>query len=144
MLPAPFDYYFTAELRNGSRIHQDRFDRSKTEPLTRTAFWDVQQRISEVRRFNLISRDKRHLHFVDLLDGHFETDGQVIVSPYGELTNYRPIYFRRCQQVWEGGVLSYPRIAAYFIGWQANDETGKNFQMSLEIPPLGLGPARKV
>jgi hypothetical protein len=141
-LPAPLDYLFTAELADGTRLHQDRHDRSREHPLTRSAFYDVLQRVAEVRRFALRSRDGRHLHLVDLTDGHFETDGQVICSPYGELTNYRVIYFRRCQQIMEGCTLIPPRIVGYFLGWQANDGLGRNQQMTLEIPPLGLGAAR--
>ena len=142
MLPAKLDYLFTAQLSDGSVIVQDRHDRSVTEPLTQSTFYDVRQRIAHVRRFFITSLDTRHLHLVDLTDGHFETDGTILTSPYGELTNYRVVYFRRCQQILEGGTLLPPRITSYFIGWQANDSTGKNFQMSLEVPALGLGQAR--
>jgi hypothetical protein len=142
MLPAPLDYLFTAEFSDGTKLHQDRHDRSRVEPLTRSAFYDVLQRIAEVRRFSIESRDRRHLHVVDLTTGHFETDGQIICNPYGQLTNYRVIYFRRCEQGFEQGWVMRPKIVAYFIGWQANDAQGRNQQMTLEIPPLGLGGSR--
>ncbi len=141
-LPAHLDYLFIADFKDGTRIYQDKRDCSRIEPLTRSAFWDVQQRIAEVIRFTLGSVDGQRLHFVDLRDGHFETDGEIILNPYGALTDYRLVYFRRVEEVFEAGARSYPRIVGYFFGWQANDEHGKNFQMMLEIPPLGLGGAR--
>jgi hypothetical protein len=134
MLPPKFEYLFVAEFSDGTKLFQDRQDRSIEQPLTRSAFWDVQQKIArggKLVRFTLCNRRREHTVFLD--DGHFKTDGQIICSPYGQLTNYRVVYFRRCQQVWEDGVLSYPRVTSYFLGWQANDDAGKNFQMALEI-----------
>lgn len=141
MLPSRFDYLFIARFRNGDECRQTQADASLAHPLTRSAFWDVLQRHADVETFTLVDRHAQHEHTVFLADGHFKTDGEIIPCPRPDLRDFRVLYFRRCQQVWEGGILSYPRIVAYFIGWQANDADGNGFEMSLQIPPLGLGPA---
>lgn len=142
MLPAKLDYLFVAEFKDGTRYYQDKRDRSLVEPLTRSAFYDVQQRLDEVTKFSLVGGGREHTVF--LYDGHFETDGEIIVShpSLGDLTKRRLIYFRRCEQTVKAGQAMPPKVVGYFIGWQANDEHGRNQQMVLEIPPLGLGRAK--
>jgi hypothetical protein len=139
MLPPKLDYLFTATFRDGSVYHQTPADTSVEHPLTKSAFYDVLQRNSDVASFTLIDRHGQHQHTVFLSDGHFTTDGRVIPCPRSDLTGFRLIYFRRVQHIREGGFQTKPYVQAYFIGWQANDASGKNFQMMLEIPPLGLG-----
>lgn len=142
MLPHELEYLFTARFRDGTLIHQTPADCSATEPLTRSAFYDVAQRIAEVESFTLNNGRSRHTVF--LADGHFETwhhgRQKVLTNPHGELTNFRLIYFRRVHAgVTAGGKALPGMIVLYVIGWQANDEHGKNFQMHLEIKPDGLG-----
>jgi len=141
MLPAKLDYLFVAEFKDGSRYHQDHKDASREHPLTKSAFYDVCQRgLENVSEFRLVNCKSEHS--VSLIDGHFKTDGRIVPSPYGELTNYRLIYFRRMNANFEGGFVKRPEVASYFIGWQANDANGKNFQMMLEIPPPGMGQSK--
>lgn len=139
MLPRKLDYLFVAEFKDGSRYFQDRYDRSIEHPLSKSAFYDVSQHLADVSTFTLTDGNRKHTVF--LSDGHFQTDGTIITSPYGELTNYRLIYFRRVQQVTSRDGVSSD-IVGYFIGWQANDASGKNYQMMLEIPPTGKGKSR--
>ncbi len=130
MHPTCFIYHFIARFFDGSIYQQNWSDSSVVHPLTRSAFWDVAQRLTQVRSFTLTNGIREHTVFLN--DGHFKTDGREIVSPHGQLTNYRLIYFRRVQQSIESGNLT-ARVAFYFIGWQANDVNGKKYQMMLEI-----------
>ena len=127
------EYLFTARFRDGSVIHQTPQDVSRLEPLTRSAFYDVLQRLPEVESFTLYNG--RTGHTVFLTDGHFNSDGRILVNPHGELTNFRLIYFRTVSQNMEGDTLKPARVTKYVIGWQANDAKGQNFQMKIEILP---------
>lgn len=139
MLPAKLDYLFIARFRDGTTYRQTPSDSSHVHPLSRSAFHDVWQRHQELDSFTLVDRHQVHEHTVFLANGYFKTDGEILAPPpEGRgLECYRIIYFRRCQIPSENGWHGSPRIVAYFIGWQANDASGRNLQMLLEIPPLG-------
>lgn len=142
-MPTPvLKYLFEARFVDGHVIYQPSTDASIIHPLSRSSFWDVQNYgKSDLVTFTLRGFGREHT--VDLRDGHFTTDGMIISSPYGKLTNYRVIYFRRVQVVSEGGMHKRPEIVAYFLGWQANDYRGQNKQMVLEIAGNGCGRVRK-
>ncbi len=107
-------YLFAAHFADGSQILQTPDDISVLEPETRSAFYDVQQRIDsgvDLVSFALFSSE--HVYAVDLRDGHFEfklllPDGGVVVTPFVALPisgpclppngSYRIIYFRDHQQ----------------------------------------------
>ncbi len=133
MLPRRLEYLFIADFKDGTRYRQNQNDCSVVHPLTRSAFYDVAQRLADVRVFTLTNGVREHQVFLE--DGHFKTDGRVIVHHYGELTNYRLVYFRRMQVLMESGCAERPIVKAYFIGWQANDLAGKNYKMCIEIQP---------
>jgi hypothetical protein len=135
MLPPRLDYLFVAKFRDGSKLYQTPQDVSLLEPLTRSAFYDVAQRLAEVQEFTLTNGVKEHTVFLD--DGHFNTDGRILVCPRSDLTNFRLIYFRTVQQKTTGEFRHYGEIVRYTIGWQANDANGKNYQMHIEIEPTG-------
>ena len=142
MTPSRLDYLFVSDFKDGSRYFQTPADASVVHPLTRSAFFDVCQRLEDVKQFTLVDRHNQHEHTVFLEDGHFKTDGRIIPCPRSDLINFRLIYVRRCQIPQGMNVYEvdheYNRVVAYFIGWQANQiRTGQNFQMLLEIPPLG-------
>jgi hypothetical protein len=134
MLPPILDYLFIARFKDGTAIHQTRYDVSTLEPLTRSAFYDVLQRLPEVESFTLTKGPREHT--VYLKDGHFNSDGRILLNPHGELTNFRLVYFRRVQQDTTGAHRERPEVKLYFMGWQANDASGKNYQMMLEIDPV--------
>jgi hypothetical protein len=143
MLPPILDYLFIAHFTDGSVIHQTRYDVSTIEPLTRSAFYDVVQRLPEVESFTLTNGPRSHT--VYLKDGHFNSDGKILINPHGELTNFRLIYFRRVQvSSYSADELEHviiddrrrPTVKLFVMGWQANDARGKNFQMVLEIDPV--------
>ena len=137
MLPPKLDYLFIADFNDRSRYFQTPQDVSREHPLTRSAFWDVAQRLDQVTEFTLIDRHQQHEHTVFLSDGHFKSDGKIIVCPRNDLNHFRLIYFRRVEHKFENEAQFKPYIVGYFIGWQANDANGRNFQMILQVPPLG-------
>lgn len=143
MLPQKLDFLFVADFFDGSRYFQNPNDASVRHPLTRSAFYDVAQRLDQVKVFTLIDRHRQHEHAVFLEDGHFKSDGHLFLPDpkVGEMFNFRLIYFRRCQvpQVMGArGVDFEPhKVVGYFIGWQANDAAGRNHKLVLRIPPLG-------
>lgn len=135
MLPAKLDYLFTARFKDGSVYRQTLADRSVENPLTRSAYYDVEQRIGEVEEFTL--RDRTHEHSVNLVNGHFKTDGQEVVAALDGLRDFELKYWRRVQQVLEGNFHQKTEIVGYFIGWVAKDEKGKSWKMIMEIKPSG-------
>jgi len=135
MLPPKLDHLFIATFKDGTKIHQTPNDVSTLEPLTKSAFYDVLQRLSDVATFTLTNGAREHTVFLD--DGTFNSDGKILVNPHGELTNFRLIYFRRMNQAVSGTFKHQPEVGSYFMGWQANDANGKNFQMVIEIKPTG-------
>lgn len=148
MLPPRLEYLFTARFQDGSVYFQHPSDSSQVHPMTRSSFWDVSQKLEQVKEFTLRDRRGHHEHTVFLGDGHFQTDGQVLPCPRPDLNNFRLIYFRRVEQTLESNPVegeqhhARPKVIGYFMGWQANDATGKNYQMLLEIPPPGLGTVK--
>ena len=120
------DYLFVAELANGQCIKQDPTDKAKYSEWG-SAFTDVVQSSVPVVKFSLLG--KGHIFTIDLVDGHFEADGNKLYPPteipYG--ASLRLIYYRqvnRSLELGEDGNLRPPKIK-YFIGWQYTHE-GKN------------------
>ena len=143
-------YLFKAEFLDGTTYEQHPNDLSIAGEGFGSSFSDIIERVrnGEVKIFSLIS--KEHTGLVDLQDGHFEVDGLLfeVSSDFNNtlLSSYRLIYFRRVRQcsqkivtldnelnpnVEDGEMTS--QIVGFRIGWQANDESGKNYQQILEI-----------
>jgi hypothetical protein len=124
-------YLFTCCLKDGTCIQQTQADVSASDS-TRSAFYDVLQRIDEVETFRLT--DGSHTYLVDLRDGHFEVDGVRFNAQSDELpgtAEYRLIYFHRhCHQV-VGGQMQGDLIE-YYIGWQATID-GKNYKQMISV-----------
>jgi hypothetical protein len=130
-------YLFTCHFKDGTVIQQTAEDVSKVDP-TRSAFYDVVQRLEEVKTFTIIKQDARqHTFMVDLRNGHFEIDGvQFYASAKGELPDeakFRLIYFHRHQhKIVQGQTMSGDDIQ-YFIGWQTNLLNGNNVQQTISV-----------
>ena len=129
-------YLFTCRFKDGSVIQQTQEDVSQ-EDSTRSAFYDVVQRLDEVELFTITKQDARqHTYTVDLRDGHFEVDGIPFYASEelpGEAM-YRLIYFHRHQhRVVQGQTLTGDgALIQYYIGWQTTID-GKNFQSTISV-----------
>lgn len=134
-------YLFEAQMKDGSVIRQTPEDVSTAEPLTRSAFYDVAQRLDEVVVFGLYN--DKNLYVVDLRDGHFEINGvpfsaQPVTAPViNEGGKFKLVYFRDHQQelvMTNGG--SYEAGAHYHqyrMGWEYEDPNGKIYQQTIVI-----------
>ena len=129
-------YLFTCRLNDGTIIQQTQEDVSQ-EDTTRSAFFDVVQRIEDVETFSIKKYDAPHNYMVDLRDGHFEIDGipfQVSSEELPGEAKFRLIYFHRHQhRVVQGQVMSGNGASIrYHIGWQTTID-GKNFQSMISV-----------
>lgn len=132
-------YLFTCRFTDGTAIQQTQEDVSVADS-TRSAFYDVVQRLTEVETFTLIQQrsGRQHSFSVDLRDGHFEIDGVPFFSQAEELPSvpksYRLIYFHRHQhRVIQGQAMTGDASSVVFhIGWQATID-GKNFQSTIAV-----------
>lgn len=131
-------YLFTCRFTDGSTIQQTIEDLSAKDD-TRSAFYDVVQRMDEVETFTIINRDapRTHTYMVDLRDGHFEVDGVPFEVSSEELpgeAEFRLIYFHRHQHhVIQGQTMTGNEdVVRYHIGWQTTID-GKNFQSMISV-----------
>lgn len=111
----PLKYLFTAVYRDGGVYRQTALDRSITEPNKRSAFFDVKK--DELATFALSGGDKTYL--VDLQDGHFEEDGELIWQPSDEgmlfAGPHKLIFWRQHQETTDVVVGS---STTYLLGWE--------------------------
>jgi hypothetical protein len=124
-------YLFTCRLKDGTIIQQTQSDTS-VQDETRSAFYDVAQRLRDVKDFSLVGAN--HTYFVDLTDGHFEIDGVPFTVYADELPSnqdLRLIYFRRHQQTTTTGAASAHTMQFHF-GWQTT-LNGKNIQSTITV-----------
>ena len=125
-------YLFTAKYADGTSYIQNPEDISTIEPEKRSCFFDVNHEQLVV----FVLKGDGHEYLVDLRDGHFEIDGQLVEKEEKELTNFRLIFFRQHTQSFfvsqiENKPLSHE--IEYHFGWQANDIDGKNYQKIVKI-----------
>lgn len=125
-------HLFQCIMNDGTVIQQTQDDISTTDP-TRSAFYDVKQRLSDVVCFTLTGHD--HVYSVSLRNGHFLFDNvEFDARPDGvpeDHSDYRLIYFRRHYHTVVQGQETNHRIT-YYIGWQTTIN-GKNFQQIIGI-----------
>lgn len=116
-------YLFECHLTDGTVIHQSPEDVSQIN-LSRSAFFDVAQRLDDVQVFGLYNDE--HTYAVDLRDGHFEIDG-VPFNIHTALIELLPeqklelVYFRRHVHIsTQGQVMSEDQshTIEYFFGWK--------------------------
>src|SRR4051812_41703280 len=91
-------YLFECHFTDGSIIFQTQEDVSTVDP-TRSAFYDVVQKLDAVEVFGLVN--DQNTYAVDLRDGHFELNGVPFEVHSGTQLPpdcvFRLIYFRRCR-----------------------------------------------
>jgi hypothetical protein len=133
MTEAPYklDFLFVAETYNGVILKQPENDISSIDP-DKSAFYDVLQ--NKIKRFSLVG--KGMIFTVDLTDGHYEVNGNLMYSklPPGRC-ELKLIYYRQVQQrlvIGPEGTPGLKPIVRYFIGWQANYR-GKNYQSEMGV-----------
>jgi len=128
-------YQWVVNLSNGTDVSQFNDD-GENEVL----FKDIRDK--DISKFWLMNVETRRLDFgVDLKNGKFFVFGKWVLVADGDkilsdskILKYRLIYFRQVTKVFAG--MSGPEINStivFFIGWQANSETGQNIKKLLQI-----------
>lgn len=137
---------FYANYADGTQIAQNQEDIGTVEG--RNCFFDVLEKEKETPLISFVLANGTHSFGVDLVDGHFEVNGvpffmHDLKRTEADLKNFRIIYFRNVEQITnvtvdpdtgeplDGTVLAVK--VGYTIGWQANDETGKNIQKYIKV-----------
>lgn len=122
-------YLFKALLFDGSMIEQTQEDKSATTE-GKNAFYDVLQRLDEVRAFGLYNQETGEEYLVDLHDGHFEVNNVPFFLHNEVLTNLRLVFFKRNTINFTTHEV-YPVL--YNFGFQANDEAGNNVKKIMTV-----------
>lgn len=122
-------YLFTALLHDGSVVEQTQEDKSHTTE-GKNAFYDVLQKMDQVRAFALYNQETQDEYLIDLEDGRFEVNGASFIMHEEPLTNFRLVYFKRNKISMITGEHYDP---LYFIGYQANNAAGQNVQHTLTV-----------
>lgn len=141
-------YLFEAHLKDGTIIRQTPSDIS-TLDSSRSAYYDVVQRLDEVRTFGLYNDN--NVFTVSLEDGHFEVNGtpfsaqpttQPIINEGGK---FKLVYFRDHQQEFvlsatvgdDGQIIESrslgPHYHQYRMGWEYYDPSGQVYQQTIVI-----------
>lgn len=122
-------YLFTAQFNDGEKYRQTDDDQSLSDK-GKSAFYDIQDK--NIKTFKL--EGAGHTYLVDLTDGHFEIDGVQfgVGEPILTAEPLRLIYFRR-NYIHHAGTEILGAEQDFFIGWQTNDENGKNIKRMIQI-----------
>lgn len=122
-------YLFKCLFNNGEKLEQTQEDKSQTTE-NKNAFYDVLQRLNEVRAFALYSQETKQEYLVDISDGHFEVNSGKFFLHNEYLTNLRLIFFKRNTIDMSTG-RPYPQ--QYILGFQGNDINGNNKQYTITL-----------
>jgi hypothetical protein len=127
-------FLFECHFSDGSSLKQTQEDVSATVK-TKSAFYDVVQRLDDVVSFGLIGEG--HTYAVDLIDGHFEIDGLPfnVQDPRTTLdpdAKFRLVYFRKVQRHFNQEFEQQGVEIDYHIGWQTL-HNGQNVQYTIAI-----------
>jgi hypothetical protein len=129
-------YYFDVEYTDGTFYTQNKDDRSLIDPEKRSCFYDVMQDIEKGKQVKtFLLSDGVDAYSVDLTDGHFEVNGKPFFmhdSGMG-LKNFRLIFYRQHTHQFNMQQQELSHFINYCIGWQTNDETGKNYKRIMEL-----------
>lgn len=134
-------YLFVAQMSDGTIIRQTPEDVSTAEPLTRSAFYDVENNAADVVFFGLYNNDNTYL--VDLRDGHFEINGvpfsaQPVTKPcINEGGEFKLVYYRDHQQELVMSANGEPKAGNHYhqyrLGWTYTDPNGKLYEQTIVI-----------
>ena len=122
-------YLFVALFNDGSTIEQTQEDKSQhTEG--KNAFYDVLQRLNDLRAFALYNQETQDEYLVDLQDGRFEINGASFILHEEPVSNLRLVYFKRNRISMMTGEHYDP---LFFIGFQGNNALGQNVQRTITV-----------
>lgn len=128
-------YLFKALLKDGTVISQTQEDVSATTK-DRNAFYDVLQKIDEVRAFALYDTESpdNDEYLVDLADGHFEINQKPFFMHNENVHNLRLIFFKRNLHALNL-MDSTSRLVSigYNFGFQGTDDAGNNVQRIMTL-----------
>jgi len=117
-------YLFKALFTDGTILEQNQNDQSTTTP-NKNAFYDVLQRLNEVRAFALYNQETGEEWLTDLKDGHFEHNQSPFFIHDEELINKRLVFFKRNSF---NALNGQPLSVTYHLGFQSNKMDGSNVQ----------------
>lgn len=131
------DYLFTAEYEDGSIFVQPLDNKSKNHDDNAehnpSAYSDIDQ--DKLVRFTLTG--KGHVYSVDLKTGFFTIDDVQFTAADQNFVPCNPlrlIYFREIRKTFNVEMDEIDHyVNRYFIGWQTNDEEGKNIQHTIGV-----------
>lgn len=128
-------YLFTAIFSDGTTYEQTPDDVS-VSVKTKSQFFDVLQREKELVSFHVASLDNTRVASVNLLTGEFALNGLAFNlgdprHPIGHAP-LRLIFFRQHLHHISNSVETQHDVT-YHVGYQWNDETGRNHQQTLQI-----------
>jgi hypothetical protein len=132
-------FLFEAHFSDGSQIQQTPEDISATDP-TKSAFYDVAQRLDDVVYFGIFNPSRpTETYVVDLKNGHFEICGVPITAHQQSAENFPPdtkfrlVYFRKVTRHFNpADMLETGVEMAFHIGWQCTVD-GKNVQQTIAV-----------
>lgn len=135
-------YSFTATFEDGSTVELNSKDENDDVSLSRTdgtgsRFTDVLEKEKESKLISFVIHNDEKSVGVDLRDGHFEINGIPFWQHRPDRENYqdfRVIYYRTVQQYANVGLeITSAQEIATAVGWQTNDDNGKNVQRVILI-----------
>ncbi len=122
-------YLFTAILQDGTTFTQDQNDVSTHTP-DKNAFYDVIQRLKEVRAFGLINTETQDEYMVDFADGHFEVNGIPMFLHNEVIMEPKLIFFKR-NTISPATGEAYP--VGYNFGFEAKTLNGQKIERLMTI-----------
>lgn len=125
------EYTLIAHAQNGNVITQTPDDKSLLSP-TGSAYTDIMANLP-LKTLTLVG--KGHMFVVDFADGSIAIDGNKCYPPHkpSEGTNVRPVYYRTVIQVSGTDGSSTMTKPRYFVGWEAKNHRGRNYEFKLGV-----------
>lgn len=130
------DLIWTAKFKDGSTINQ--FDEQETQTKEHK-FKEILDHQENLIGFTLVNIHTNVAYILNLENGtiNITLNGSEELEPDKEmlkgLYKYRLIYFRRVQRYFTSSMVETGVDITYFLGFQYNDEDGKNHKRFVKI-----------
>jgi len=136
MSTIPLKIHWLAQFSDGSQLKQ--FETNGEENL----FRGVLDRQNDLVRFILFHTEKSLRLTLDLKLGviyinNIQMPQPELLSNVDDRNRKRLIYFRRCKMEISQSGQQIKTDVIYFLGYQCNDKTGKNFKKIIQIDDKG-------